>query len=141
MAIVYLPGSSRSAGKLNWPLSSVTTVVAMVEPSFLAVTSTPSIVGSWLDDTLPLNAATLCACAVAQANPAARTTPRLSPATGRKPLDRILTSRIDCRHFGISAGAPTTAVKCKWPGRTPAIAAGNVEERQSSGSTFTIDAP
>src|SRR2546430_16155961 len=47
------------AGKLNWPLSFDTTVVVMVEPSRLALTSTPSIAPSSVEETLPLNA---CAC-------------------------------------------------------------------------------
>ena len=62
IVIVYLPGSSLPAGKLNWPLSFVTTVVVTVEPSFLALTSTPSIAPSSVEETLPLS---VCACAPA----------------------------------------------------------------------------
>src|SRR3954471_12928286 len=91
MAIVYLPGSSRSDGKLNWPLSSVTTVVAMVEPSFLAVTSTPSITGSWAEDTLPLSAAAFCAWA--SANPAAKLVPTLRPTTNQNCFNRMFASQ------------------------------------------------
>src|SRR5262249_19724523 len=58
--IAYLPGSSLPAGKLKWPLSFVTTVVVTVEPSFLALTSTPSIWPSSVEDTWPLS---VCACA------------------------------------------------------------------------------
>ena len=53
--MLYLPGSSLPAGKLNWPLSFDTTVVVMVEPSFLALTSTPSIMPSSAEETWPLS--------------------------------------------------------------------------------------
>src|SRR5277367_4182544 len=55
--MVYWPGSSRDAGKLKRPSLLVTTVVAMVEPAFLAVTRTPSIGPSWSDVTTPVSAA------------------------------------------------------------------------------------
>src|SRR5262245_46633648 len=68
MLMLYLPGSSRPAGKLNWPLSFDTTVVVMVEPSFLALTSTPSIMSSSAEETWPLS---VCACvATTRANEA-----------------------------------------------------------------------
>src|SRR4051812_48790054 len=60
--IVYLPGASLPDGKLNSPRSFVTTVVVTVVPSFLALTSTPSIRPSSVEETLPLN---VCACAPA----------------------------------------------------------------------------
>src|SRR5262245_40839912 len=53
MAMLYLPGSRRPAGKLNSPLAFDTTVVVMVAPSFLALTRTPSIRPSASDETLP----------------------------------------------------------------------------------------
>src|SRR3954470_13246460 len=61
----YWPGSSRAAGKLKRPLSSVATVVVMGEPTFLTLITTPSIRPSLADDTVPDSAAAgwLCACA------------------------------------------------------------------------------
>src|SRR5882757_6695860 len=56
----YWPGSSRDAGKLNWPLSSVGTLTVTVEPTFLALTTTPSMAPSLSDVTRPDSAA-LCA--------------------------------------------------------------------------------
>src|SRR3974390_2640849 len=47
----------RSAGKPNSPLALLTTVMAIVEPSFLALMRTPSISPSSAEDTLPLRAA------------------------------------------------------------------------------------
>src|SRR5438105_10195027 len=55
MVRLYLPTSSLPAGKLNWPLSFDTTVVVMVEPSFLALTRTPSIMPSSTEETWPLS--------------------------------------------------------------------------------------
>src|SRR5882757_340883 len=49
----YFPAASFEAGKLNWPLASLTTVMVMVPPSFLALTSTPSIAPSSAELTLP----------------------------------------------------------------------------------------
>src|SRR6266581_9658985 len=49
----YFPGASFEAGKLNWPLASLTTVMVMVLPSFLALTSTPSIAPSSVEVTWP----------------------------------------------------------------------------------------
>src|SRR3954463_8126279 len=60
MRSAYWPGSSRSAGKLKRPSLSLTTVVVMVEPSFLALTSTPSIAPSSAEVTMPINAAPFC---------------------------------------------------------------------------------
>src|SRR5262249_6253256 len=57
--MAYLPGASFEVGKLNWPLASLTTVMVMVPPSFLALTSTPSIAPSSADVTLPERAAWL----------------------------------------------------------------------------------
>src|SRR5215216_812736 len=53
----YSPGSSRVAGKLKRPLSSVATLTVMVEPAFLALTTTPSMRPSLADDTVPASAA------------------------------------------------------------------------------------
>src|SRR5215468_2171135 len=49
----YFPGASFEAGKLNWPLASLTTVMVMVPPSFLALTNTPSIAPSSAEVTWP----------------------------------------------------------------------------------------
>src|SRR5260370_16906145 len=57
----------RSAGKRNSPLVLLTTVVVTVEPSFLALTRTPSISPSSAEDTLPLR---VCAFAPIVVRPA-----------------------------------------------------------------------
>src|SRR5438132_1431551 len=53
--MVCLSALSRLAGKLYWPFSLVTTVVAIVAPSFLAVTSTPSMLPSSAEETWPVS--------------------------------------------------------------------------------------
>src|SRR5829696_9978097 len=60
--MVYLPGSSAAAWKLNWPLSLLTTVVVKCEPSRLALTSTPSIGPSSVEEVWPLRVLDVCAC-------------------------------------------------------------------------------
>src|SRR3954452_21502601 len=154
MAIVYLPGSSRPDGKLNWPLSSVTTVVAMVEPSFLALTSTPSITGSWAEDTLPLSAAAFCAWA--SANPAAKLVPRLRPATSQNCFNRMFASqRGFAQLMAYHAAHRQPACPQRWcyarpgvgpgvkkmAGTAPAILVASETPDQSSVSTLTIEAP
>src|SRR6516162_5796961 len=62
----------RSAGKLNSPLALLTTVVVTVEPSFLALTRTPSIRPSSFEETLPLNAEAAWACTATVIRPANR---------------------------------------------------------------------
>ena len=62
----------RSAGKLNSPLALLTTVVVTVDPSFLALTRTPSIRPSSVEETLPLSATAVCACAPTVKRPASR---------------------------------------------------------------------
>src|SRR5262249_25134887 len=64
IVIVYLPASMRPLGKLYSPLSLLTTVVVMVEPSFFTLTRTPSIAGSSAEETLPVR---ICACALVNA--------------------------------------------------------------------------
>ena len=54
--IRYLPGCSLSRGKVYWPWALLTTQVAMVEPSLLAPTSTPSIAPSTCEVTFPVSA-------------------------------------------------------------------------------------
>src|SRR5690242_2200189 len=63
MESLYFPASSLFAGKRYSPLSSVTTEIVLVDPSFLALTSTPSMTGSCAEVTLPDNAAPTCAWA------------------------------------------------------------------------------
>src|SRR5471030_2933685 len=63
----YWPGSSLDAGKLKRPLSSVGTLTVTVEPTFLALTTTPSMAHSLSDVTRPDSAA-LCAKAGADNN-------------------------------------------------------------------------
>ena len=53
MRSAYWPGSSLLAGKLKRPSLSLTTVMVMVEPAFLALTSTPSIAPSSAERDLP----------------------------------------------------------------------------------------
>src|SRR4029079_16985313 len=59
MLIAYWPGCRRSAGKLKRPFSSVATLVVMVDPLCLALTTTPSIKPSFADDTVPDSAAAI----------------------------------------------------------------------------------
>src|SRR6266849_4688707 len=93
MASVYLPGSSLPAGKLNWPLSLLTAVVVMVEPSFLALTSTPSIMPSSVEETWPVKADAVCAWALADGSPAwSKTPPTPTQVASNKALSRILSS-------------------------------------------------
>src|SRR5262245_4697422 len=93
-AIVYLPGSRRGAVKLSRPCGSGTTVGVMVEPSRLALTSTPSIAPSSLEDTIPVSA--LCAAAPPVANPVANTAAAATPSQicfgrmGHLPNDSLL---------------------------------------------------
>src|SRR5204863_71915 len=61
IAIVYLPGSSLLVGKLKLPLSSLTTEMVIVLPSFLALTTTPSMAPSSAEVTWPVSAAPDCA--------------------------------------------------------------------------------
>src|SRR5262245_43946799 len=65
MVTAYLPGSSRSRGKLYWPCALLTTVTVIVEPARLALTSTPSIAPSSCELTLPERAAAACVWATA----------------------------------------------------------------------------
>src|SRR6202043_4268897 len=87
--IVEGRGGTRSAGKLNCPLSLLTTVVVMVEPSFLALTSTPSIAPSSVDETWPLSAAAVWAWAGAKVSHASALT-RLVDAS--RALKRMIIS-------------------------------------------------
>ena len=52
----YCPGSSLLCGKLYCPCASVTTVIVIVEPALLALTSTPSIIPSSCELTRPPSA-------------------------------------------------------------------------------------
>src|ERR1700754_646455 len=85
MDILYWPGLSRSAGKLYLPLSSLTTVTVMLEPSFFALTRTPSIGPSSADEICPLSA--VCACAGLKRNGATPT-----PTKSRSLLTRMVAS-------------------------------------------------
>src|SRR5262245_46649472 len=81
----------RSLGNEYSPLSFDTTVLVMVEPSFLMLTRTPSMTGSWVEDTFPVR---ICACAAGAAISAA---PRLTLASSQTSMSRIVTSQNDCR--------------------------------------------
>src|SRR5256885_15815265 len=66
----------------------------MVAPSFLALTSTPSIAPSSLEDTSPVSAAAVCARAPPHINPAAnRTPPRPKATPSQACFRRMGTSR------------------------------------------------
>src|SRR5688500_814637 len=56
MATEYLPGPNLSRGKLYWPAALLATVMVIVEPARLALTSTPSIAPSSCEVTLPASA-------------------------------------------------------------------------------------
>src|SRR5947209_6592944 len=58
--MVYLPASSRSAGMVKRPCALLITLVVMLEPSFFALTTTPSIVPSSADVTWPVSCAMAC---------------------------------------------------------------------------------
>src|SRR5687768_12743586 len=77
MLSAYWPGSSLPAGKLKRPLSSVATLVVMVEPTFLALTTTPSIRPSLAEDTVP-DSMEFCAGAAVDIKTANRTKPAMS---------------------------------------------------------------
>ena len=81
MRSAYWPGSILLAGKLKRPSLSLTTVMVMVEPAFLALTSTPSIAPSSAELTCPLSA-TVCAGAAAIGRTANAN--RLRPASSGK---------------------------------------------------------
>src|SRR5580704_17585073 len=53
MRKAYEPGGSFEEGNLYWPRSSLTTVMVIVDPAFLALTSTPSIGPSSTELTRP----------------------------------------------------------------------------------------
>src|SRR4051794_38403845 len=96
MVIPYLPGSTFATGKLNWPLSSVTTVVVRVEPSFLALTRTPSIAPSSDEETWPLSVPDVCA--VAGSKPVSAST----VVASNRALIRIVASLV-CRLLALIA--------------------------------------
>src|SRR5258706_12408511 len=65
MVTAYVPGPSRSFGKLYSPRALRTTETVMVEPARLALTSPPSIAPSSAELTLPVSAEGDAFCAVA----------------------------------------------------------------------------
>src|SRR6185295_6873817 len=90
--MLYLPGERRSAGKLKLPLSSLTTDTVMVEPSFLALTTTPSMLPSSAEDTTPVSAEAPCASAPV-GRPASRKPQVLTLASSQRFLMRIIISQ------------------------------------------------
>jgi hypothetical protein len=82
-------------------------VVAIVEPSFLRLTRTPSIRPSWADDTVPLSA---CADAAVDV---ATIAPRLTPTTSQKCLF-IVFSRLELAGYRMFEGCPTMAAGWLW---------------------------
>src|SRR5262249_60468028 len=120
--IVYLPGSMRAAGKLKRPRSSVTPGGGLGEPSFLALTSTPSIAPSSLEDCTPVEAA--CAWAPLDINAAAsRATAapsqRCRPRMGDLPMNRSSMSGLSRDFISGESVAATSAEGVKrhapWP--------------------------
>src|ERR1041385_3335505 len=63
MLRLYLPACILSRGELSWPWALLTTHVVIVDPSFFAPMSTPSIAPSACDMTLPANAGPADVCA------------------------------------------------------------------------------
>src|SRR5689334_8288549 len=63
MLRLYLPGETRSRGKLYSPCALLTTHVVIVEPSFFAPIRTPSMLPSAWDTTLPDRAGAGAVCA------------------------------------------------------------------------------
>src|ERR1700722_10325858 len=120
----------------------------MVAPSFLALTSTPSMAPSSADETWPLSAAAVCACAGARVSHASALT-RLVDAS--RALKRMFISLVGLFHseyelppyLHISKGRD----RALWPEKRMAgTKPGHPKiERfrtgQSSGSTLTIEAP
>src|SRR5438045_342805 len=94
----YWPGSSRDAGKLKRPLSSVGTLTVTVEPTFLALTTTPSMAPSLSDVTRPVSAA-LCAKAGSDNN--------------KKEPNRPKAATIALRRMTISLDASLLLVGCE----------------------------
>ena len=109
---MYLPGSRRALGKLNAPCWSLTTVVVMVEPSFLALTSTPSIGPSSGADTRPVSAT--CARASPQINPAARS-PAATPSATMLWLHGHLPINCCCAPNYYAFSAPAKAAPVTTP--------------------------
>src|SRR3954451_13038780 len=107
----------------------------MVEPSFLALTRTPSITGSWADDTLPLNAAVVCACV--DASPPPKLAVRLRLASSQNCLQCMFTSRNRFWHSMAYPVAHDNGPKMQIAGANPGHRSlATFAERQSSGSTF-----
>src|SRR3954468_12900352 len=96
MVMLYLPGESRSVGKLKLPFSSLTTETVMLEPSFLALTTTPSMLPSWVDETTPVSAAAPCASAP-DGRPASRKPQELTLASSQRCLRIIFSQDLVCR--------------------------------------------
>src|SRR5712692_1153062 len=83
----YVPGSSFVRGKPYRPRSSLTTVIVIVDPAFLALTSTPSNAPSSADVTWPVSASDVCASG--GGGPAGRTTARTAASRNSKRGVRI----------------------------------------------------
>ena len=87
-------------GRRSGPWASLTTLMLIVEPSFLALTTTPSIAPSSADVTWPVKAAGVWACVgkvngpAASRNPAATVVP-----TSRRSLIRIAFSPLAHPYF------------------------------------------
>src|SRR5436853_4994226 len=86
--MVYLPGSRRAAGNAKRPCASVMTLIAMVEPSFLAVTTTPSMLPSSAEETCPVRAE--APCASAGLKPATSTTVAIAVADASNALLNVM---------------------------------------------------
>src|SRR5215470_16190469 len=61
MRNVYWPGSSFAVGKLKLPCASLTTEIVIVEPAFLALTTTPSMAPSAVEAIWPASLPAACA--------------------------------------------------------------------------------
>src|SRR5215510_12697997 len=94
----------RPLGKLYSPLSLVTTVVVMVEPSFFTLTRTPSIVGSSVEETLPVR---ICAWALVNAA-------TLTLAASDRSFSFMGSSQMICAIYDTSGGVRTAPLTCDY---------------------------
>ena len=128
------PAPAESAGKAYSPLASLTTVMVIVEPGFLALTRTPSISPSRSELILPVNAgAGVCATAdmgvvspTATANIAARHNSarivHVLPRTASSAVHRAVVRRISVVPVARKAAYPLCCHTAELVRRSPAQA-------------------
>src|SRR3954452_6541966 len=155
----YWPGSSREAGKLKRPLSSVGTLTVTVEPTFLALTTTPSMAPSLSDVTRPARAA-FCAKAGADNNKKDATKPKAATIALRRmtiSLDYVSLLLVEHKHRpcrappqsggagsvgqDLCAGSLGVAGATRCGGETYALTARSSRRRKPAGSTLDGSEP